>query len=432
MNLGLRARLAIHSGSAAALLFAAVFTGFVFATRKADLHVPQEVLEPAVIQAAAELQQNPAHPDFTEITGAEKRLSIAAFTSSGQKISNSGQLQIPGILPNGPQPIDGTTYVVAGKPTSQGYVVTAILWSKEGAALKRLTAMLAGLWVALTACVVAATWFGSRATFDHLDSMAKRAGEMGGDDLSERLPVPQDQEFARFASQLNSLLDRIASSVVQQERFVADAAHELRTPLTILQMNVDSVLEKNRSESEYRDALATMRAETERLSSLVEMLLLSASTVSEDVPETNLATADEQAHARWVDQFESRNVALKLQTEDLSARITEQEIEVILNNLVANALNVSPEQATCLITVSDQGNQAQIAVEDQGPGVPDEMADKIFDRLVKGEQSRNRAHGGFGIGLAVCRRIVTARHGAIELDRTYKEGARFVIRLPLS
>src|SRR5262249_27411537 len=152
--------------------------------------------------------------------------------------------------------------------------------------------------------------------------------------------------------------------------------------------------------------LTAMRAETERLSSLVEMLLLSASSASDEAPVISLAVAAEQAHAHWVDQFASKNVALKLQTEDLSAKVSEQELGVVLNNLLVNALAASPEGASCLIAVAKQGPNAEISVSDHGPGVPDELADKIFDRLVKGEQSRNRALGGFGIGLAVCKRIL--------------------------
>jgi signal transduction histidine kinase len=256
--------------------------------------------------------------------------------------------------------------------------------------------------------------------------MAEKASRMGTD-LSERLPVPADPDFGLFTIRLNELLGRVSSSALLQERFVADAAHELRTPLAIILGGIDSILQKPRQAEEYLHTLEQMQHETARLSSLVEMLLLTAESTKGEATVTDLSDSLEQAHARWVDQFVSKKVELELVVNDLLARIEPQEIQVVLDNLLANALKFSPSGSSCEIALEREAPYAKIIVSDEGPGVPSELSDQIFDRFVRNSSARSR--DGFGIGLSICRRIIESRGGTISLDTAYSKGSRFVIRL---
>ena len=105
-------------------------------------------------------------------------------------------------------------------------------------------------------------------------------------------------------------------------------------------------------------------------------------------------------------------------------------MDVVLDNLLSNALRISPPDSTCRISVMKAASdRAIIAVEDEGPGLPPELGDRIFERFTRGDEGRNRMHGGFGIGLSVCRRILTSREGNIRAEPG-AVGARFLIDLP--
>jgi two-component system OmpR family sensor kinase len=109
--------------------------------------------------------------------------------------------------------------------------------------------------------------------------------------------------------------------------------------------------------------------------------------------------------------------------------ITPSEIGSVLDNLLANALRASPPGTACRIELTADENYARLAVHDAGPGIPLDLRERIFDRFVRGEESRNRATGGFGIGLSLCRRIVEGRGGRIWVEPT-EAGARFEVELP--
>ncbi len=426
MILSLRARLATWAGATAGILFACVFAGVVAQTNANITRGGEETLQSALRQASAEYASDPLHPDLPEITSSDPHLTIAAFDPAGRFVSCSGPLKMSTEARPGLSDVAGSFVLSARNSNASGTVVASLLWSQQRSEIQHLSLLLALLWGPLTACVALATWQGSKSTFSHLAAMAEKASRMGTD-LSERLPVPADPDFGLFTIRLNELLGRVSSSALLQERFVADAAHELRTPLAIILGGIDSILQKPRQAEEYLHTLEQMQHETARLSSLVEMLLLTAESTKGEATVTDLSDSLEQAHARWVDQFVSKKVELELVVNDLLARIEPQEIQVVLDNLLANALKFSPSGSSCEIALEREAPYAKIIVSDEGPGVPSELSDQIFDRFVRNSSARSR--DGFGIGLSICRRIIESRGGTISLDTAYSKGSRFVIRL---
>src|SRR5262249_21697894 len=155
-------------------------------------------------------------------------------------------------------------------------------------------------------------WVAARATFLPLERLAKEAEALSAERLSGRLSVKHSGEYRDFVLRLNRFLDRLESSVKREERFLSDAAHELRTPLTVLRGEIETALLRSRTEAEYRATLEVLGEETTRLSSLVELLLRSASPAASAPGPLDLASAAERAHARWADRFAAKGARLEL------------------------------------------------------------------------------------------------------------------------
>lgn len=427
---GHRLRLTLVSGITAGILLAFVFAGVVFANRASEFQAARDILVPAMRQGRVELTTGGAHPDLDEITASNPELSMAVFTLDGRPLVHSGPLHLH------PEPRDGVIHtpegpqiVVATAHTADKILVAALPWSGREKATRRLAVLLALLWGPLTACAALAIWRASHATFQPLAELARQAEAMSASPLARRLPEEGADEFAAFAAQLNRFLDRLSESVSRQEQFVADAAHELRTPLAVVRGSIETTLRRSRSEEEYRETLYRTLAEAERLSDLVETLLQSAKPSTAPAVPTDLEVAIEKAHARWVDRFANAEVLLDTETEPIGYSIGETEIGVILDNLLSNALRASPAGTHCHVRLGRREGTIRLTVEDQGKGIRQEQAEQIFERFARGDEGRDRDRGGFGIGLAVCRRLVAERGGTIYAEAG-AIGARFVIEFP--
>ena len=276
----------------------------------------------------------------------------------------------------------------------------------------------------------AVTWIASSRTFKPLSELSKQAERFSESDLSQRLQVETYDEFGDFALRLNNFLDRLEDSVQRQKRFIEDAAHELRTPLTILRGRMETALLVERNGDEYRETLTQILRETERMSRLVEAMLRSALPVQDVSNAVDVETALEKVEARWLDQFVENGVVLRLDTVPIRTMAMEEEVDCVIDNLVSNALRASPKGSTCRLAVEADGLFALVTVTDEGTGVPEDKREAIFERFTRLEKSRNRSLGGFGIGLAVSRRLVEGRGGTIRVVAGPTGGARFEVRWP--
>ncbi|AIE86220.1 sensor histidine kinase [Fimbriimonas ginsengisoli Gsoil 348] len=419
------------SAATAGVLLAVVFTGIVLTSRASEFRAAHDLLMPALRMGQEEVRASPTNPDLGEVAASDPEITLAAFDKNGGLIASAGPLDIePNIQVGRTRLPDGTSAVVVAGDTGGVHVVAALPWHSREAAIERLAIMLAALWGPLVGCAALASWIASRATFRPLADLAQQAEKMSEGSLSQRLRVSGEDEFSTFAARLNRFLDRLEDSVRRQEQFVGDAAHELRTPLAVLRGSIETTLRRARSEEEYRTVLITALSEAERLSTLVETLLQSATPKTDAAPVLDLEEAAEKAHARWVDRYSEAGVELELRSYPVLVCIQPSEIGVVLDNLLSNALRVSPPGSQCLISCFPRaGGFGTVVVEDEGPGIPEGMSERVFERFTRGDEGRSRDHGGFGIGLAVCSRLIAARGGTIRAENG-DAGARFVIELP--
>ena len=429
MRLTHRQRLVLTASSASGGILAVLFVAAALLYRGVEVAEEFDGLSPTVNQAMEGALRGRLDEQMATIAAAEPGVSVAVF-SGGKRLAQTGGLGLVPLRESGRTRLAGVE-VTALTDEERGFrVVAARPWDHREEILERFNKVLALLWFPLVGLIAGATALASRATFRPLDRLRQQADEAREGGLRGRLGVEGTDEYGEFAASLNAFLDRIEALVENEEQFVADAAHELRTPLTALRGRVETTLLRERTPEEYRGALGIVLAEGERLSALVEALLNSATAIAaRPAPPLDLRAVIEAAHARWIDRFAESGVGLDVAAVPLRVGLTSGEAGSLLDNLLANALRASPSGTVCRVELRLVKDRVRLAVQDAGPGVPEELRERVFDRFVRGEESRNRATGGFGIGLSLCRRIAEGRGGRIWVADS-PEGARFEVDLP--
>lgn len=420
--------MAAINAASAGLVVLALFVAAIVGFEQLEMYSARQELYPALTQAAAEYHQNPLSPDLADIVRSYPDLSLSIFTATGRHVLAKGNLRVPLLTGQGVGTLDGVQIVYAVKPFPGGIVVGAVGWETRDRAIGRLTTFLAVIWFPVVLLFGVISWTSSRSTFEPLQRLSRQAEALSAENLSARLGK-ETGEYEEFAARLNRFLDRLERSVRREERFISDAAHELRTPLTVMRGRLETALLKQRTPEEYRKTLDELGSEIARLSGLVEVLLQSATLVQGDVPLLDLQAQAERAHARWVDRFTDRSVELVLTSAPAQARLLPREFDIVSDNLLSNALKASPPATVCELRVGSRDGHAVIEVVDQGPGIPPEQAEQVFERFARLDVGRNREEGGFGIGLSVCSRIVKGRGGRVFVAPS-ERGAHFVVELP--
>jgi two-component system OmpR family sensor kinase len=279
-----------------------------------------------------------------------------------------------------------------------------------------------------------------------LSRIEDTAAAIANGDLTQRIPVRQaDDEVTSLARSLNVMLARIESSFAVREaseermrQFVADASHELRTPLATVRGYAELYRQGAVPDSAaVGSAMERIEAESTRMSGLVEDLLTLARIDDAPVVETTqvdltVLAADAVADAR-VRAPERRISLLGLDSPvaPTVVRGTESRLRQVVTNLVANALRHTPDGTPVEVAVGQDATGVALEVRDHGPGVPDEVATKVFERFYRADPARGRTGGGgSGLGLAIVAAIVAQHHGRVGVAPTPGGGATFVVRLP--
>jgi signal transduction histidine kinase len=262
-----------------------------------------------------------------------------------------------------------------------------------------------------------------------VEAMRRRVAAITARQLHERVPVPAaDDEFRRLAQTMNTMLDRLEDSALAQRRFVADASHELRSPLSTLQVGLELLDARLRSQD--RTTVAVLREEVDRLARLVADLLLLARVdehgLAPRLTDVDLDDLLDAERSRVAAQSGPRVIA---EVRPVRVRGDRGQLARAVRNLVDNA--VRHARTTVTLRLLPTGEVARLEVVDDGPGVPAAGRDRIFQRFVRLEDGRERAGGGSGLGLAIVAEIVAAHGGGVTVADAPGGGAAFVLTLPL-
>jgi two-component system OmpR family sensor kinase len=264
-----------------------------------------------------------------------------------------------------------------------------------------------------------------------LTTAAGRIADTG--DPSSRVPVPESSdEVAELARTLQAMLDSLEEAreetegaLVRQRQFVADASHELRTPLTSILANLEllaDVLDGERGEA-ARSALRS----SQRMRRLVgDLLLLARADAKRQLPRepTDVGRVVVEAAAELGPVADGHD--LTIDADEAIVNGTRDELHRMTLNLMENAIRHTPAGTHVSARVSAVDGQVLLTVQDDGPGVPTELRERIFERFVRGAGDRGSSSG---LGLSIVRAVAHSHGGTVELEDA-RPGARFVVRLP--
>ncbi|MBI5853837.1 MAG: heavy metal sensor histidine kinase [Nitrospirae bacterium] len=281
-------------------------------------------------------------------------------------------------------------------------------------------------------------WFLAGRALRPVDQITSAAHRITASDLSQRLSVPtSSDEIGRLATTFNDMIARLEASFRQIRQFSADASHELRTPLTVMKGESELALRRSRSGDEYKAVLESNLEEIDRLSRIVDELLflpradLGQVKLERQVVKLDALVTDIQRQASVLGQDQQIHVALG-PVDPVEVLGDEWRLRELLLNLVDNAIKYSWPGGTIELSLTRQAPMARLTVSDRGIGIPLDSQTRIFDRFFRADNARTHSKKGTGLGLALCKWIVEAHQGRIEVESIPGEYARFTIVLPLA
>jgi signal transduction histidine kinase len=293
--------------------------------------------------------------------------------------------------------------------------------------VRRYWAILAAIAAVVLAVVLAAGVRLARSIARPLADVERAAAAAGAGDLSARAPAEEGPpEVRSLAASFNDTVAKLDELVRSREAFVADASHQLRTPLAALRLRLEN-LERDVAPAGRGDLEAAL-GEVARLSRLVDRLLELARTDSTTAhPEPiDLEAVVEERLAAWSALAAEQEVTLLATVSaGLAGLATPGRVEQVLDNLLANALDVSPRGSAIAVRGVRTDAWVEVHVVDRGPGMTPEQRARAFDRFWRG----GSGEGGSGLGLAIVERLVSADGGQVELLEAEGGGIDAVVRL---
>jgi len=267
-----------------------------------------------------------------------------------------------------------------------------------------------------------------------LREMARASRAMARGEYGLRVREGGHDEVGQLARAFNAMAAELAETDRQRRDLVANVSHELRTPITALQAKLENVADG--VEEADQETVRTMLAQTERLGRLVEQLLDLSRLEAGEGPPFDARPFD----VRAVLEQTAREARLHA-PEGLVLRVLDaggpavahgdpERIHQVVANLVENAARYAPVPGEVRLSARRAGDRVVVEVADDGPGIPDEAAERVFERFYRADASRAANGSGAGLGLAIARWIVDLHGGAIRAERGPSGGCRMVVELP--
>jgi heavy metal sensor kinase len=451
------------------LVFAALFTVFGFGlyyglkslifsdvdsqlSRRARLLLPhllivnnEPTLRPEAGPASQELRTTYLHAEITDQKGemlkpsprfrspAPARKGLAAGVS--RRVSRANDPVFTTIASEGER--FRLAVVLLRDETGQEYVV------RIGYPLRPIDEALEHLRLALlaggpliAAMAAAGGWILARRSLQPVSHITQAARAISARDLSKRIPVRGvEDELDELARTFNDVLERLQRSFQQARNFSFDAAHELRTPLTIMRGEAEVALLKEADPDELRRVLRSNLEEINRITAIVNDLL----TVSQgeagtlDFRREPVCLSDLTSNVVEAVQFLAEDKAVRLDSRiepGVTVAGDSLRLSQLLLNLLDNAIKHSSPGESVRILLHRNGSGPVLSVADSGCGIAEQDLPQIFDRFFRTDRSRSRQVPGSGLGLSICKWIVEAHGGEIQVASQLGAGAVFTVQFP--
>jgi heavy metal sensor kinase len=305
------------------------------------------------------------------------------------------------------------------------------------AAMRRLALWLTAAGATVLLLGLAGGWWVATRAIRPINAISATAVRIADGDLSQRISAADtESELGRLAGVLNSTFARLEAAFDQQARFTSDASHELRTPVSVILTQTQTALSRERSSAEYREALEACQRAARRMKGLTESLLELArlDAGQEPIKKTQF---DLQGVARDCVELlrplaAERGIQIHCDVPPMECLGNAERIGQVVTNLLTNAIHFNREQGEVRLSARAENGAVLLTVADTGQGIPAEDIPHLFERFYRVDKSRSRIQGRNGLGLAICKAIVDAHGGSIDVSSQAGVGSTFTVTLPLT
>lgn len=296
------------------------------------------------------------------------------------------------------------------------------------------TSLVIGVFSLLLAMLIA--WWIARTLLEPVKRVAAATHRLASGDYSSRVAVASDDEVGQLSRDFNQLAYTLERNEKMRREFMADVSHELRTPLSVLRGELEAIEDGVRSLDQ--SSMKSLQGEVSMLSKLVddlyELSLADVGALTYRKAPCLLNDLLENSLAMYRDRFTARQlqIDLELPRQPVELLADASRLQQLFSNLLENAVRYTDVNGTLRISVGVDRDTVRIDFLDSGPGVSADQLPRLFERFYRGESSRNREHGGAGLGLAICRSIANAHDGSLVADHSPYGGLWLILRLPRS
>ncbi|MGZ3146725.1 HAMP domain-containing sensor histidine kinase [Lentzea chajnantorensis] len=360
--------------------------------------------------------------------------TILVITPGG--LVTAGRPVDPGLLPvglvrhppgGGRITVDGQPMLAVVRPVAGNAVYVELFGLEQlDRASRFLSAVLIGGTVASALLGAALGSWASKRALRPLAELSSAAARIAGGDLGARLPVRDDPDLAALAAKFNSTAHALEQRALRDARFASDVSHELRSPLTTM-VNAGAVLRRRREHlpGTAGTALELLTSEVDRFARMVVDLLEISRADQTDDPRH-----EEIALDALVRNVAATRAPVPVELEPAVVLGDRRRLDRVLTNLLDNADRHAG--GAVLVSVRRHGGHVRLAVEDEGPGVPEPLREQVFERFARGVMAGSRGDDtGSGLGLALVREHVHRLGGRVWVEDRVPVGARFVVELVL-
>jgi len=278
-----------------------------------------------------------------------------------------------------------------------------------------------------------------------VDHITQTARLISSQNLTQRItPQKVKDEIGRLIDTFNDMISRLDHSFRQIKQFTQDASHELKTPLTILKGEVEVTLRKERTPEEYQQILKSNLEEINRMSRIIDDLLLLSKADSGELKlnkeETNINRILNEVVAQMDILAQEKRLRIEIinHQEDIWIFADSLRLRELFLNLISNGIKYTEEGGVIRITVTKEVQNGlkkqflKVIVSDTGIGISKEDQLRIFNRFYRVDKARSREEGGSGLGLSICKWIVESHQGEIKVESEVGKGSSFIVRLPIN
>lgn len=318
-----------------------------------------------------------------------------------------------------------------------GTLVLAVSLRAEQSFLQQvLLSLVIALPVVLSLSAAGGLFLANRALLP-VAAITSTARQISAADLSQRLDLNlPDDEIGQLARTFNAMLERIDDAFQRERQLTSDVSHELRTPLGMLKTQLSLARSRPREAAELLQMMLDMEGDVDRMTRLVEQMLTLARVeqrgLSDLIP-VDLGSLLKNVTGQFHESAAQRQIVLRLELPlqvNLIVNGAAEQLRQVMVNLVDNAIKYTDTAGVVTISALRHWDKIEFAVTNSGAGIPLEHLPHLFERFYRVDSARARSSGGFGLGLAIAKAIITAHNGEIKVESEIGWGTTFTVSLP--